>query len=264
MTDHQDLDTLVEQLADIEHQRWADWQRYCNKVLRARATDERTLEERLQYWDKQINTPYSMLSEREKEEDRKQVRRYLPIVESLITLEVEKSYDKGYKDCDKKWCLSGRTPRGEPLRYFKECLELETDDCILWKYTIANTGYGQFYYNGRYTLVHPIALMLKVGEHPKDKPMALHSCRNRNCFNYRHLRWGDNAENQADRVKDGTNNVPRGPRHNLCKLSYKQVLSIFEDTRTHQAIAKDYGVSSGTVSKIKIGMLWNWLTGAKQ
>jgi len=82
MSDTQPLDNeeLREQLAAIEHERWADWQRYCNQVLRARATDERTLEERLQHWDRQINTPYSLLTKKEQASDMEQVDRYWHLI----------------------------------------------------------------------------------------------------------------------------------------------------------------------------------------
>jgi hypothetical protein len=109
--DGNELDNLIEKLADIEHQRWADWQRYCNQILRARATDERTLEERLQYWDKQINTPYAMLSEREKESDREQVRRYLPIIQSnyILKSDVEKIKREWFDDAYNTTKIMGKS-----------------------------------------------------------------------------------------------------------------------------------------------------------
>lgn len=85
---------LREQLAAIEHERWADWQRYCNMVLRARVTDERTLEERLQHWDRQIATPYAVLSEKEKDSDREQVDRYWHLVEAHTNAEIAKVLDR--------------------------------------------------------------------------------------------------------------------------------------------------------------------------
>lgn len=37
-------------------------------------------------WESQMNTPYSALSEEEKESDREQVRRYLPIIADALNL----------------------------------------------------------------------------------------------------------------------------------------------------------------------------------
>lgn len=40
-------------------------------------------------WNRQINTPYLELSEQEKESDRKEVRQYLPLIESILTAKKE-------------------------------------------------------------------------------------------------------------------------------------------------------------------------------
>jgi hypothetical protein len=83
---------LFEQLAAIEHERWSDWQRYvhgrCEKIVGSSETGEEVLREvkipldLFQQWERQINTPYSKLSELEKESDRKQVRRYWNLINS--------------------------------------------------------------------------------------------------------------------------------------------------------------------------------------
>ena len=77
------IDDLMETLADIEHQRWADWQAWCHKILRENCPSPE-LEKVLERWDKQIATPYKDLSEQEKQSDRDQVNRYLPIIYSLL------------------------------------------------------------------------------------------------------------------------------------------------------------------------------------
>jgi len=74
---------FVEKGAVLEHQRWTRWQKYCHKVLRKECPSPE-LERVLARWDRQINTPYSELSEKEKESDREQVREYLPLVEEII------------------------------------------------------------------------------------------------------------------------------------------------------------------------------------
>jgi hypothetical protein len=74
---------FVEKGADLEHQRWARWQTYFHKVLRKECPSPE-LERVLARWDRQIATPYSKLSEKEKESDREQARAYLPLVEEII------------------------------------------------------------------------------------------------------------------------------------------------------------------------------------
>lgn len=72
---------LIEKLAAIEHERWADWQRWCNKVLRENNPSHEQGDV-LERWDRQIETPYAELSEKEKQSDRDQVMRYWPLIKA--------------------------------------------------------------------------------------------------------------------------------------------------------------------------------------
>ena len=80
---------LREQLAAIEHERWADWQKWCHKVLRENnpSPEQGDILER---WDRQIETPYAELSEAEKQSDRDQVDRYWQLVEAYLAQEKAK------------------------------------------------------------------------------------------------------------------------------------------------------------------------------
>lgn len=86
MTYKERVERLKEQLADIEHQRWADWQKWCHEVLRRELPLDfhPRLGKVLERWDKQIATPYKDLSEKEKQSDRDQVDRYFPLILHLI------------------------------------------------------------------------------------------------------------------------------------------------------------------------------------
>lgn len=74
--------SLIEDLASVEHERWAHWQRYlhdqCEQLADGRLAIPAHLVKR---WEEQIETPYELLSDREKESDREQVQRVLPILE---------------------------------------------------------------------------------------------------------------------------------------------------------------------------------------
>jgi hypothetical protein len=80
------MQDLREALAAIEHQRWADWQRWlhsqatmnhpeCTLTIAAADVDR---------WERQIATPYVELSQEEKDSDREQVDRYLPAVVAFV------------------------------------------------------------------------------------------------------------------------------------------------------------------------------------
>lgn len=159
---------------------------------------------------------------------------------------------------------------GEPLRYFEECLKLETDECILWKYATSRShhGYGHLTRESSSSRVHRLALIQRVGEPPQGKTLALHkpqTCHNRLCFNYRHLYWGTAKQNQADRILDGTSNRgrvradKRGENHHCAKLREEQVRHIRNDSRSLGEIAADYGLHTTTISLIKRGKSWSWL-----
>lgn len=81
---------FVEKGAEIEHTRWANWQRYlhskCKKIL---GPDNLPIVIEMpvdlyEQWERQINTPYAKLSEQEKESDRREVRTYLPLFSALV------------------------------------------------------------------------------------------------------------------------------------------------------------------------------------
>ncbi len=76
---------LIEALAAIEHERWSHWQRYVHSKCAANDDGSLTIPADLVVrWAGQIGTPYEELPADEKESDREQVRRYLPLVEEFV------------------------------------------------------------------------------------------------------------------------------------------------------------------------------------
>lgn len=81
----QKLDSLIEDLAAIEHERWSRWQRYMHsKGQRLKDGSLVLSAELVAQWEHQIATPYAELTEKEKESDREQVRQYLPIIANSL------------------------------------------------------------------------------------------------------------------------------------------------------------------------------------
>ncbi len=82
---------LIEKWADIEHRRWANWQKYMHSKMK-RSYDFTTynLPENLyKRWERQIATDYKDLSEKEKESDREQVYPYLVDIKSLLGYKIK-------------------------------------------------------------------------------------------------------------------------------------------------------------------------------
>ncbi|WP_371422303.1 hypothetical protein [Tardiphaga sp.] len=79
------LDQLLEQLAAIEHDRWAHWQRYVHDQGQLQPDGSVILPANLvERWERQIRTPYDDLADSEKDSDREQVRKYFPILEHWL------------------------------------------------------------------------------------------------------------------------------------------------------------------------------------
>jgi hypothetical protein len=73
--------SLIEELSAIEHERWSHWQRYLHDQCERQSDGSLTIPaELVRRWSEQMSTPYAQLSESEKESDREQVRRYLPVI----------------------------------------------------------------------------------------------------------------------------------------------------------------------------------------
>ena len=81
-----ELDGLLETFASVEHERWSHWQRYLHSKCVPQGNDGALLipAEFVKCWEKQFATPYSELTNEEKESDREQVRKYLPLIVDAI------------------------------------------------------------------------------------------------------------------------------------------------------------------------------------
>ena len=98
------MENLYEELASIEHQRWADWQKFMMtesfEIMSNRISSEGEfvlLKIPTKYWknwERQIKTPYSKLAEYDKDKDREQVDRYVPLIIERIK-RIQASDDNG-------------------------------------------------------------------------------------------------------------------------------------------------------------------------
>jgi hypothetical protein len=76
---------LIEELASLEHQRWAHWQRFVHDQGKRQPDGSLVLPANLvERWERQINTSYDDLTDEEKESDREQVRKYFPLLRKWL------------------------------------------------------------------------------------------------------------------------------------------------------------------------------------
>ncbi|MEY9607062.1 hypothetical protein ABIF74_011815 [Bradyrhizobium japonicum] len=85
---------LVEELAALEHQRWAHWQKYVHEKGQRQSDGSVLLPADLvSRWERQMSTSYDDLSNEEKDSDREQVQKYLPLLQSWLNRMLSKSED---------------------------------------------------------------------------------------------------------------------------------------------------------------------------
>ncbi len=80
------LNAAIDTLADIEHERWAHWQKYMHDKGERQPDGSLLIPaELVSQWDRQLKTPFAALSDDEKDSDRAQVRKYLPTVVNVLS-----------------------------------------------------------------------------------------------------------------------------------------------------------------------------------
>lgn len=76
---------LMEHLASIEHERWSHWQRYMHSKCEPGADGSLIIPaELVARWTLQMSTEYEELPAEQRESDREQVRRYLPVIDRAL------------------------------------------------------------------------------------------------------------------------------------------------------------------------------------
>ena len=72
---------MREKLANLEHKRWSGWMKYLFSKCTFNADGTATIPVwAVENWQRQMNTPYSELSEKEKEGDRAEVDKTLVLL----------------------------------------------------------------------------------------------------------------------------------------------------------------------------------------
>lgn len=152
--------------------------------------------------------------------------------------------------------------RGKAMRFYQEVvLAHESEECLIWPFSLTEGGYGSMKTDGSSTVVSRKLCEEIYGPQPSDAHQAAHSCGRgkQGCVAKAHISWKTKRENEADKISHGTHN--RGERHPLAKLTEQQAREILllKGVEQQKEIAKLFGVSAATVSSIHRGDRWSWL-----
>ena len=139
----------------------------------------------------------------------------------------------------------------EMLSWLETQYDLNENGCWIWRNSKDGGGYGRVGWKGRLTCPHRLYWLLSGRIIPEGLEMCHGPGCSKACFNPEHLRPDTGSANSLDRHRDGTANN---------KLTEGQVRAIRADTRLQREIAEEYGVARATISLIKNGRLWNWVT----
>jgi len=160
-------------------------------------------------------------------------------------------------------------------RFWSRVEKIPFHTCWEWTGARASHGYGIFHLSPKmlggtssYTLAHRASWILKHGVIARGL-FVLHKCDNRSCVNPEHLYLGTDADNSRDTRSRGRSKIGgiTLPGDRGFKLTSEQVLKMHRRLVSGEkgaALAREFGLDPTTVSAIKLGKSWNWLTQAKE
>jgi DNA invertase Pin-like site-specific DNA recombinase len=95
--------------------------------------------------------------------------------------------------------------------------------------------------------------------------MVCHHCDNKLCVNPRHLFLGTHADNMADMVSKGRQNIGvQNPCAKLTESDVRTVRSLASHGVKQSQVAMMFGIDQSTVSNIKNRKTWSHITTSKE
>ena len=137
-------------------------------------------------------------------------------------------------------------------------LNIETG-CLEWNRHLNWSGYALGSFSGKTMAMHRVVANLTL-EKPLEADTVMHLCDNRKCINPEHLKWGTQAENNADKVAKNRQGRMFGSKNPRAKATEKMVVEMRELRNagmTGIAIAEKYGMNKWTVYALLRGDTWN-------
>lgn len=165
----------------------------------------------------------------------------------------------------------------EILQFLGKVQSGSKDECWEWMGCRFTHGYGCATAEGKNRGAHRVAWEIANGEIPEGR-WVLHKCDNPPCCNPAHLYLGTPRDNVRDMLERKRNRPPsgdehfwrrhperiiRGEQHGNAKITDDQVLEIRKRYAaggiTQANLAREYGLTHGTLSVIISGRGWSHL-----
>lgn len=132
--------------------------------------------------------------------------------------------------------------------------------CWVWFGQKDKGGYGVFWFYGKQCRAHRASHELYAGLIPAGM-CVLHRCDNPACVNPDHLFIGTRKDNTQDMLRKGRWARAHPNARRPHRLSAQDALYIFNSGETNVSLSKKFGLHRTTISDIKRGYIWGWLTG---
>ena len=123
--------------------------------------------------------------------------------------------------------------------------------CWLWTGSLSGSGYGQFLFGKKLMGAHRASWILKFGPIPNGG-FICHICDVKICVNPAHLFLGDPLGNMRDMINKGRDlngRIIQGQKLRI--LTEQQAIEVIASDLSFRVLAKQYGVSRGTIQHIK-------------
>lgn len=148
-------------------------------------------------------------------------------------------------------------------RFWRNVRILGENDCWEWKAsTYKKSRYGRFSIKRKNLLTHRVSWVIANSEEIPFGLMVLHKCDNPPCCNPKHLFLGTQTENMQDMASKGRTKISYGEHNFLAKLKEKdipKILSLLSKGVSQKEIAKIFGVTQTTISRVKVRETWSWV-----
>jgi hypothetical protein len=141
---------------------------------------------------------------------------------------------------------------GFGIRWMREHVSHEGDECLIWPMSRHPTGYGNVSVDGIIYYSHRYMCELAHGPAPTPEHEAAHSCGRGHdgCVHPGHLSWKTPAENQADRKVHGTDERALHQRSWRITREQREEIVALKGRMTQREIANRYGISFQSVSHL--------------